>query len=64
MRTPYDLAAYPRVGTHLCTFAIVPASVAALADALFGRAAIRGRLPVDIPGIYPRGHGMEVRQWP
>ncbi len=64
MRTPYDLADYPASGTHLCSYSIVPASVVAVADALFGHAPIGGRLPVDIPGLYPRGHGMEVRSWP
>ena len=64
MRTPYDLADYPRSATHLCSYSIVPASVGAVADALFGQAPIGGRLPVDIPGLYPRGHGMEVTQWP
>ena len=63
MRTPYDLSAYPRAGTHLCSYAIVPASVGAVADALFGRQAIRGRLPVAIPGLYARGHGKEVERW-
>jgi beta-N-acetylhexosaminidase len=64
MRTPYDLADYPRSATHLCSYSIVPASVGAVADALFGQAPIGGRLPVDIPGLYPRGHGLEVSQWP
>jgi beta-N-acetylhexosaminidase len=64
MRTPYDLADYPRAGTHLCSYAIVPASVGAVADALLGQAPISGRLPVAIPGLYPRGHGMEVTRWP
>jgi beta-N-acetylhexosaminidase len=63
MRTPYDLAAYPGAGTHLCSFAIVPASVGAVADVLFGRLPVRGRLPVAIPGLYPRGHGREVDAW-
>ncbi len=64
MRTPYDLAHYPDSSTHLCSYSIVPASVGAVADALFGHAPIGGRLPVDIPGLYPRGHGMEVASWP
>ncbi len=64
MRTPYDLADYPTSATHLCSYSIVPASVGAVADALFGQAPIGGRLPVDIPGLYPRGHGMEVVRWP
>jgi beta-N-acetylhexosaminidase len=61
MRTPYDLATYPGAATHLCSYAIVPAAVDAVADAIFGHALIGGRLPVAIPGLYPRGHGMEVR---
>jgi beta-N-acetylhexosaminidase len=64
MRTPYDLADYQGAPTHLCSYAIVPASVGAVADATFGRAPIGGRLPVAIPGLYPRGHGMEVAGWP
>ncbi len=64
MRTPYDLADYPRATTHLCAYAIVPCSIGAAADVLFGRAPVSGRLPVDIPGLYPRGHGMEVTRWP
>ena len=63
MRTPYDLGVYPGAQTHLCSYAIVPASVGAVADALFGRQPVRGRLPVAIPGLYARGHGMEVDQW-
>jgi beta-N-acetylhexosaminidase len=59
LRTPYDLADYPAAGTHLCTYAIVPAALDALADALFGRGAIGGRLPVPIEGLYPRGHGLD-----
>jgi beta-N-acetylhexosaminidase len=64
MRTPYDLADYPRSGTHLCAYAIVPASVEATADVIFGHASVGGRLPVEIPGLYSRGHGMEVETWP
>jgi beta-N-acetylhexosaminidase len=61
LRTPWDLAAYPRVLTHACTYSILPESMEALAAALFGRArgaAFPGRLPVSIAGIAPRGHGL------
>jgi hypothetical protein len=30
----------------------------ALAAALLGEASFAGRLPVDIDGLYPRGHGL------
>jgi beta-N-acetylhexosaminidase len=64
LRTPWDLAAYPRARTHACTYSILPESMDALAAALFGRAreaskaAFPGRLPVSIAGIAPRGHGL------
>ena len=59
LRTPWDLAAYPEVGTHVCTFSILPESMGALAAALFGRGAgFPGRLPVRIEGLAERGHGL------
>jgi beta-N-acetylhexosaminidase len=61
LRTPWDLAAYPEVGTHACTYSIQRESMEALAAALFGRVdgpAFPGRLPVRIDGIAERGHGL------
>lgn len=57
LRTPYDLAAYPRVGTYLCSYGILPPTMDALAAALFTGEA-PGRLPVSIPGLYPVGYWM------
>ncbi len=48
LRTPYDLAVYPAAQTHLCTYSIQPASLDALAGALFGDFAPGGQLPVTI----------------
>jgi beta-N-acetylhexosaminidase len=58
LRLPYDLAAYPEAPTYLCTYSILPPVMDALANALWGRAAITGRLPTAIPGLYPIGHGI------
>ena len=49
LRLPYDLAAFPRVPTFACTYSILPPSMDALADALWGRTRFEGRLPVTIP---------------
>ena len=54
LRTPWDLAAYPEAGTHVCTYSILPDSMEALAAGLFGRVdgagpAFPGRLPVSLP---------------
>ena len=55
LRTPWDLAAYPEAGTHVCTYSILPESMAALASALFGRTEpgtepFPGRLSVRLAG--------------
>lgn len=58
LRTPYDLRTYPQSQTHLCTYAILPPSMIALANALFGAAPIGGQLPVTIAGIADFGAGL------
>ena len=49
LRMPYDLAVYPAASTYVCTYSILPPSMDALAEALFGRIAFTGSLPVTIP---------------
>jgi len=58
LRTPWDLLAYPSARTHVCSFGILPPSMEALAAALLGEAPFVGRLPVEIAGLHPRGHGL------
>lgn len=60
LRTPYDLAAYPRSSTHVCTYSGHLPSLEALVSALLGQAPFRGHLPAAIPGLYARGHGIET----
>jgi beta-N-acetylhexosaminidase len=50
LRMPYELAAYPEASTYICTYSILPPAMEALAEALFGRIAFSGVLPVTIPG--------------
>jgi beta-N-acetylhexosaminidase len=56
MRTPDDLLRVPWVPTYLCTYTSVEPVAVALAEVLFGEIAPRGQLPVELPGLYPRGH--------
>ena len=58
LRTPWDLLAYPSARTHVCTYGILPPTMEALAAALLGESPFVGRLPVEIAGLYPRGHGL------
>lgn len=58
LRSPYDLMYYRDVPAYLATYGYRPALVAAAADILAGRAQPKGRLPVELPGLYPAGHGI------
>jgi len=49
LRMPYDLAVYPEAPTYVCAYSILPPAMEALAEALFGRIAFTGVLPVTIP---------------
>jgi beta-N-acetylhexosaminidase len=59
LRTPWDLAAYPEAGTHVCTYSILPESMAALAAALFGRTESGEPFPGHLP-VRLAGAGLEV----
>lgn len=58
IRNPYDLRAYPEVETYLVTYGYRDCSIRAAAEVMFGEIRPQGRLPVAIPGLYPRGHGI------
>ncbi len=57
--TPYDLMSFSGVPTYLATYGGIQASLDAVGRVLLGLAAPRGRLPVDLPGLYPLGHGLD-----
>ncbi len=61
LRTPWDVLAYAEARTHVATYGIHPPTLDALADALVGRIAFAGRLPVAIGGIARLGHGAGVQ---
>lgn len=57
---PYLLAAMPNVKTYLAAYSPFPFSQRAAARALAGEISITGKLPVSLPGLYSRGHGLQV----
>lgn len=59
LRGPYDLMAFPDVGTYLATYGSPPPTLRALADALLGKFMPSGRLPVALPGLYELRAGMQ-----
>jgi beta-N-acetylhexosaminidase len=60
--SPYDLLSYPEVSTYLATYGRAPVSMEALAQVLFGLAEPRGRLPVELPGLYEVGHNCTLER--
>ncbi|OYD09010.1 beta-N-acetylhexosaminidase [Paludifilum halophilum] len=55
--TPYDLLSFPRVSTYLALYSSNPVALRAAVKGITGEIPITGKLPVEIPGMYPAGHG-------
>ena len=58
---PYLLRSFPNVAAYLATFSTVPPSETAAVKALWGEMAIRGHLPVSIPGLAQYGEGIQTQ---
>lgn len=58
--SPYLLRNFPNVTAYLATFSNVPPSEVAAVRALWGEIAIRGHLPVSIPGVAKSGEGIQT----
>ena len=61
---PYLISRLPEVGSYLIGWRSNAVTEEAVARALAGAAPIRGRLPISIPPLYPRGWGVERRVSP
>ena len=57
---PYMLLAMPDVPAYLTTYSPFPVSQRAAARAVLGEIEIAGKLPISLPGLYPRGHGIQT----
>ncbi|MFL5627447.1 MAG: beta-N-acetylhexosaminidase [Ktedonobacteraceae bacterium] len=55
--TPYDLLAFPQLGTYLVTYEYSQPALDAVVRVLFGEIQAQGHLPVSLPGLYARGQG-------
>jgi beta-N-acetylhexosaminidase len=60
LRDPFDLLAFPDAPCFFAAYGEGEIEMRAAMDVLFGAAQPVGRLPVAIPGLYPRGHGMRA----
>ncbi|HYE14191.1 MAG TPA: glycoside hydrolase family 3 N-terminal domain-containing protein, partial [Pyrinomonadaceae bacterium] len=58
---PYLLQSFPGLRTYLVAYGDMPSLQRAAARAVLGQADITGRLPITLPGLHPRGTGVQVK---
>ena len=61
---PYLLQSFPGLGTYVVAYGDMPSLQRAAALSLLGRADFSGRLPISLPGLYPRGTGLQLKAAP
>jgi beta-N-acetylhexosaminidase len=57
---PYLLMNFPKLKTYLVAYGDMPSLQEAAARAVLGQIDITGRLPISLPGLYPRGTGIQL----
>ncbi len=58
---PYLLQNFPELGTYIVAYGDMPSLQRAAARALLGQADVTGRLPISLPGLYPKGTGIQIK---
>lgn len=61
---PYLLQSFPSLRTYMVAYGDMPSLQQASARALVGQIDITGRLPISLPGLYPRGTGIQLKKLP
>jgi len=59
---PYLLQSFPGLRTYLVAYGDMPSLQDAAARALFGEIDVTGKLPISLPGLYPRGTGIQIKR--
>lgn len=57
---PYLLQSFPKLTTYLIAYGDMPALQQASARAILGEINVTGKLPISLPGLYPRGTGIQL----
>ena len=60
--SPYFFRHFPDVDGYVCMYRNTPETQQIAARALFGEMDISGKLPVSLPGLYPAGHGIQLKK--
>jgi beta-N-acetylhexosaminidase len=61
---PYLLQSFPKLRTYVVAYGDMPSLQQAAARALLGQIDITGKLPISLPGLYPRGSGIQLKKAP
>ena len=59
---PYLLTAFPQMKTYLVAYGDMAVLQRATARAVLGEQDIRGRLPINLPGLFPIGTGIQIKK--
>jgi beta-N-acetylhexosaminidase len=59
---PYLLQSFPDLRTYLVAYGDMPSLQQAAARALLGEIDVTGKLPISLPGLYPRGAGIQLKR--
>jgi beta-N-acetylhexosaminidase len=59
---PYLLQGFKGLRTYMVTYGDMLALQQAAASALLGEIDVVGKLPISLPGLYPRGTGIQLRK--
>ncbi|MFN6963133.1 MAG: glycoside hydrolase family 3 N-terminal domain-containing protein [Pyrinomonadaceae bacterium] len=57
---PYILGSFPQLKTYIVAYGDMPSLQRAAASAMLGLQDFSGRLPISLPGLYPRGTGIQL----
>lgn len=59
---PYLLQSFPELRTYVVAYGDMPSLQQAAASALLGQIDVTGKLPISLPGLYPRGTGIQLKR--
>lgn len=59
---PYLLQSFPDLRTYVVAYGDMPSLQQAAARALLGQIDVTGKLPISLPGLYPRGTGIQLKR--
>jgi beta-N-acetylhexosaminidase len=59
---PYLLQNFPKLQTYVVAYGDMPSLQQAAARALVGQIDVTGTLPISLPGLYPRGTGIQLKR--